>query len=134
MYEYINILKKLNRKALKNNDVPVSCIILCKNKIISRGYNMRELKNNPIYHAEVIAIQKAAKKLKRWNLSDCSLIVTLEPCKMCLEIMKMAKISKIYYILKNEKNVNNKLELSKIDTPEETYFSNEIKNFFIDKR
>ena len=134
MDRYIELLKKLDKKAIKNGDVPVSCIILHNNKIIATGYNMREKKKNPLFHAEIIAIQKAAKKLKTWNLSDCELIVTLKPCNMCIEIIKMAKINKTSYILENKKNVNFKLNLLKLDTDDNKYFSTEIKNFFVDKR
>jgi len=134
MNNYIKILKKLNLKALKHNDVPVSCIIIYNNKIISKAYNMRENKKNPLFHAEIIAIQKASKRLKTWNLSECKLIVTLKPCNMCLEVIKNAKISEVYYILDSEKNVNRKVKFLKINCKDENYFSNELKNFFIDKR
>lgn len=130
----ISILKKLNKKAIENGDVPVSCIIEKNNEIIATGYNMREKNNNPLLHAEIVAIQKAAKKLKTWNLSDCNLLVTLKPCDMCVEVIKMAKIKKIDYILENEKIINNKLILNKINIDDQKYFINEIKDFFADKR
>ena len=130
----INTLKKLNAKALNNGDVPVSCIILFNNKIISTGYNMRVKKNNPLLHAEVVAIQKAAKKLKTWNLSECDLICTMKPCSMCLEIIKSAKIKKVYYILDNKKDINNKIMLTSIYDTESDYFLKEIQVFFSDKR
>ena len=134
MKRYINLLKKLNKKALENGDVPVSCIIVINNLIISTAYNMREKNKNPLHHAEIIAIQKAAKKLKTWNLKDCEILVTLKPCNMCLEVIKSAKIKKVHYILDNEKIINNKIQLSKINTDEKNYFSNELKEFFADKR
>ena len=65
MIDYINELKKLNDKAIINNDVPVSCIIVYKNKIISKAYNKREYKNNPLLHAEIIAIQKAVADARK---------------------------------------------------------------------
>lgn len=131
---YIKLLKKLNKKAIMNGDVPVSCIIVINNIIITTAYNMREKHNNPLHHAEIIAIQKAAKKLKTWNLNDCEMFVTLKPCNMCLEVIKSAKIKKVYYILENDKYINSKLILSKISTEEEKYFNQELKDFFIDKR
>ena len=130
----ISILKKLNKKAIENGDVPVSCIIEKNNKIIATGYKIREKNNNPLLHAEIVAIQRAAKKLKTWNLSDCNLLVTLKPCDMCIEVIKMAKIKKIDYILENEKIINNKLILNKINIDDKKYFINEIKAFFADKR
>lgn len=134
MNDYIDQLKMLNNKALQNDDVPVSAIIFCNDKIISKGYNMREKYNNPLLHAEVVAVQKAARKLKTWNLSDCDIICTLKPCKMCTEILRSAKIKRIYYIVDNTKDINNVIELTKIKCNQEDYFVNELKNFFADKR
>lgn len=134
MNKYINLLKKLNEKAKMNGDVPVSCIIIKDNNIISKGYNRREINNNPIDHAEIIAIRLASKKTKTWNLSGCTLISTLKPCKMCIEVIKAAKIRKVFYILDNNKIINNKLELCKLSTNEYDYFEKELKNFFKDKR
>jgi len=134
MINYINELKKLNNKAIINNDVPVSCIIVYKNKIISKAYNKREYKNNPLLHAEIIAIQKAAKKLNTWNLSECKLFVTLKPCNMCMEVIKESRIDEIYYILNNDKNVNRKVKLIEINCKDKQYFVNQLKDFFSDKR
>lgn len=134
MIDYINELKKLNNKAIMNNDVPVSCIIIYKNKIISKAYNKREYKNNPLLHAEIIAIQKAAKKLNTWNLSECKLFVTLKPCNMCMEVIKESRIDEIYYILNNDKNVNRKVKLIEINCKNKQYFVNQLKDFFSDKR
>ncbi len=132
--DIISILKKLNSKAFNNGDVPVSCAILYNDKIISTGYNMRVKKCNPLLHAEVVAIQKAAKKLDTWNLSDCDLISTLKPCDMCLEIIKASKIKNVYYILDNQKEINNKIMLTSIYSDEKEYFLKEIQSFFSDKR
>ena len=134
MNSYINILKKMNKIAANNGDVPVSCIIIKDNVIISKAYNMREKYKNPILHAEFIAIKKAAKKLNRWNLSDCTLISTLKPCNMCTEIIKESKIKNIYYILDKNKVVNNKIIVKKIECKEKEYFEKEIRSFFVNKR
>lgn len=134
MIDYINELKKLNNKAINNNDVPVSCIIVYKNKIISKAYNKREYKSNPLLHAEIIAIQKAAKKLNTWNLSECKMFVTLKPCNMCMEVIKESRINEIYYILNNDKNVNRKVKLIEINCKDKQYFTNQLKDFFSDKR
>lgn len=134
MINYMNELKKLNNKAIVNNDVPVSCIIVYKNKIISKAYNKREYKNNPLLHAEIIAIQKAAKKLNTWNLSECKLFVTLKPCNMCMEVIKESRINEIYYVLNNDKNVNRKVKLIEINCKDKQYFVNQLKDFFSDKR
>lgn len=134
MNDYVKILKKLNKKAEKNGDVPVSCLILKDDTIISKGYNKREKDNNPLYHSEIIAIVKATKKLKTWNLSECKLIVTLKPCNMCMEVIKASKIRDVYYILDNEKVVNSKINLIKVECKDNEYFSKELKKFFHNKR
>ena len=130
----INTLKNLNKKAIKNGDVPVSCVVLKDDKIISRAYNQRVYKKNPLYHAEILAIMKASKKLGTWNLSDCELYCTLLPCKMCKEAINNAHIKKVYYILDNNKEINSKLEINKININNYKYFEKELKTFFVDKR
>ena len=134
MKEYIKILKKLNKKALKNGDVPVSALIIYDNKIISKAYNMREKKKNVLYHAEILAIINACKKMKSWNLNGCVLISTLKPCNMCFEVIKSAKINTVYYILDNKKTVNYQINCIKYDTEDYKCFHDEIIDFFRDKR
>ena len=129
----IETFKKMNKKAINNGDVPVSCIITKNNKIISKAYNKKNINNNPFDHAEIIAIQKAAKKLKTFNLIDCELFVTLFPCNMCQEVIKESKIKKVHYILDKNKNVNNQIDFIKMED-ENDYFNNELINFFKDKR
>lgn len=127
------ILKKLksnNIKAIKNNDVPVSCIIIKNDTIVSTSYNKKNKKNNPICHAEINAIIKAAKVTNSWNLNDCELYVTLEPCEMCKKVIEEARIKRVYYILDNTKKINNTTLYNKLNIPEEKYFEEEFKNFF----
>ena len=99
--DYFNILFELTKKAYKKNEVPIAAIIVSKNKIISTAFNKRHNKNDVLGHAEIIAIKKATKKLKTWHLVDCDLYVTVEPCKMCKNIIEEAKIKNVYYFLKN---------------------------------
>ncbi len=129
-----NILKKLNDKAKKNGDVPVSSLIVYNDKIISKSYNMREYKNNPLYHAEILAIIKASKKLNSWNLSECTIYSTMKPCSMCLEVIKMAKIKNINYFVDNNKMINYNIKMNKIDSDQNDYFIKELKDFFANKR
>lgn len=127
------ILKKLksnNIKAIKNNDVPVSCIIIKNDTIVSTSYNKKNKKNNPICHAEINAIIKAAKVTNSWNLNGCELYVTLEPCEMCKKVIEEARIKRVYYILDNTKKINNTTLYNKLNIPEEKYFKEEFKNFF----
>ena len=100
---YMNIAIKEAKKALKNGEVPVGAVIVKNNKIISKGYNKKESKNNAIKHAEIIAIEKACKKIKNWRLEDCVIYVTMEPCMMCCGAIEQSRIKKIVYGVKNEK-------------------------------
>ena len=131
--KYEKILTKLNKKALDNGDIPVSAIIVKDNKIISKAYNMKYKNNNPLDHAEVLAIKKACKKLKTTNLIDCELIVTLKPCGMCKEIIKESRIKKVHYFVDNFKVINDNTKYIKMKC-ENDYFSKELSEFFKDKR
>ena len=133
MERYIELLKKMNIRSIKNGDIPVSCIILKENKIIAKTYNKKYKNNNPFFHAEIMAIIKASKKLKTPNLSDCIMITTLEPCEMCKNVIKEAKIRKIYYFLENNKKINYKNEFIKLED-KNNYFKNELTEFFRIKR
>jgi len=88
---------KLAHKAIKKDEVPVGAIVVKDNKIIAKGYNLREKKQNALLHAEVIAIQKACKKLKSWRLENCDLYVTLEPCSMCAGAIINSRIKNVYF-------------------------------------
>lgn len=129
----IEKLKNMNKKAIKNGDIPVSAMIIKNNKIISKSYNKKYKNNNPIHHAEILAIIKACKILKTTNLIDCELITTLKPCTMCESVIAEVKIRKVYYILEKNKKVNKKIEYIKINK-ENDIFKKELKNFFESKR
>ena len=92
------------RKAYKRKEVPVGAVIVYKNKIISRGYNLRESKKNSLLHAEIIAISRACKKLKTWRLDECDLYVTLEPCPMCAGAIINSRIKNIFFGAKDPKS------------------------------
>lgn len=85
------------RRAFALNEVPVGAIIVKDNKIIGRGHNTRETKQNPLHHAEIIAINQAAKKLKSWRLLGCTLYVTLEPCTMCAGAIVLSRIPTVVF-------------------------------------
>ncbi len=91
------------KKAFKTGDVPVGAIIVKNNKVIAKAHNMKEKKKNAIKHAEIIAIEKACKKLKNWHLNECELYVTLEPCMMCCGAIIQSRIKKIYYSIESTK-------------------------------
>jgi tRNA(adenine34) deaminase len=90
--------------ASASGDVPVGAIILNKEgDVISTGANQRELSNSPVAHAEIIAIEKAAKAIGDWRLDGCSLIVTLEPCAMCAGAIAQARIPRLVFGAWDEK-------------------------------
>jgi len=125
-------LFKLNKKALKNDDVPISAIIVKNGIIVSRAYNMKNKKKNPFYHAEILAIMKACKRLKTYNLIDCVMYVTLKPCQMCEELINEARLKKVYYYTERTKKINNTIKYIKIN--DDNCFSKEITDFFKSKR
>lgn len=85
-------------KALQQNEVPIGCVIADPTgKIIGRGYNRRELDQNALAHAEILAITEACRNLGSWRLLDCSLFVTLEPCAMCAGAIINSRIKNVYY-------------------------------------
>jgi tRNA(adenine34) deaminase len=82
-------------KAAKQDEVPVGALVVVGNQLISTGFNKREKLHSPLAHAEMIAIQKASKKMKKWRLSDATLYVTLEPCLMCTGLLVQARIGRL---------------------------------------
>jgi tRNA(adenine34) deaminase len=87
----------LAREAARVDEVPVGAIVVHEGKVIGRGYNRRERDNNPISHAEIEAILDATKAIGSWRLTDCQLIVTLEPCPMCLAACQQARVAEVVY-------------------------------------
>jgi tRNA(adenine34) deaminase len=86
------------QKAGQAGEIPVGAIIVDpNNQLVATGVNRRERDRNPIAHAEIVAIQAAAQKLEDWQLSGCSLYVTLEPCPMCAAAILQARIKRLVY-------------------------------------
>lgn len=90
-----NALKEA-KKAYDKLEVPVGAIIVKDGKVIARAHNLKETKYDTTKHAEILAIQKASKKLKSWRLLDCEMYVTLEPCTMCAGAIINSRIKKVY--------------------------------------
>ena len=107
MEEALNMAKR----AYKKNEVPIGAVIVKDEKIISKAYNQREKKQNAIKHAEIIAIDKACKKLKSWRLDGCTLFVTLEPCPMCSGAICNARIDKVVYASSEKTSQDNLCEM-----------------------
>ncbi len=78
-------------------EVPIGCVIVKDGEIIARGHNLKEIEQNPILHAEMVAIQRASEKLGSWRLEGTTMYVTLEPCPMCAGGIIMARIERVVY-------------------------------------
>lgn len=94
---FINKALEQAKIAYKKNEVPIGAVIVKDGKIISVGYNKREKKQNAIMHAEIIAINKACKKMKSWRLENCDIYITLEPCLMCFGAILNARLKNCYF-------------------------------------
>ena len=95
--KYMKEAIKEAKKAELIDEVPIGCVVVCNDRIIARGHNVRETKKTPLGHAEIIAIDKASKKLGRWRLEDCDIYITLEPCIMCSGAIIQSRIKRIYF-------------------------------------
>ncbi len=87
----------LARAAAEAGEVPVGAVALYEGGVVGRGANRRESARDPTAHAELLAIQEAARSLGRWRLSGVTLVVTLEPCAMCAGAMVLARIDRLVY-------------------------------------
>jgi tRNA(adenine34) deaminase len=100
---YMSLALKEARKAKEVDEVPIGAVIIKDNKVIAKAHNLRETKQDPLGHAEILAIKKASKKLKSWRLEDCELYVTIEPCIMCSGAIIQSRIKKVVYGAKDNK-------------------------------
>jgi len=134
------------RKAKKRGEVPVGAVVVHEGEVIARGYNRKESASDPTAHAEVVAITRAAKKLKRWRLAGTTLYVTLEPCLMCMGAIVQARIPRLVfasldpkagacgslYDISNDRRLNHRVHVTRGVAEEE---SREIlKEFFLKLR
>ena len=94
---FMSIALKEANKASLIDEVPIGCVIVKDGKVVARGHNKREVKQDVTSHAEMETIRKANKKLKSWRLVDCDLYVTIEPCIMCMGAIYQSHIRKVYY-------------------------------------
>lgn len=95
--KYMEEALRLAKKAYDEDEIPVGAVIVYNDKIIGCGYNQKEKLNNPLKHAELIAIEEACNYIGDWRLNNCELYVTLEPCQMCMGAIIETRIKKIVY-------------------------------------
>ncbi len=93
-------------KSFAFDEVPVGAVIVRNEKILARAHNLKNKSNSSLAHAEILAINKASKKIQNWRLNDCDIYVTLEPCPMCASAIKQSRIKNIYYGVEST-NMNN---------------------------
>ena len=100
-YDFMDLAFVEAEKAFKVGEGPVGAVIVKNGKVIAAAYNQKEKKRCAIYHAEILAILKACKKLKSWRLDDCDMYVTLDPCPMCAGAIKQSRIKNVFSALPN---------------------------------
>lgn len=93
--KYMKEALKQAKKAYALDETPIGCVIVYEGKIISRGYNRRNVDKNTLAHAELAAMKKASRKLGDWRLEGCTMYVTLEPCPMCAGAIVQARITRV---------------------------------------
>src|SRR4051812_5944202 len=84
-------------KAQAADEVPIGCVIVHSDRVIAAAHNLRETSQDPTAHAEILALRAAAQVLGSWQLEDCTLYVTLEPCPMCAGAIVQARIPTLVY-------------------------------------
>lgn len=94
--KFMKLALKEAKKAYDKREVPVGAVIVKDDKVISKAYNLKEIKRDTTKHAEILAIQKASKRLNSWRLEDCEMYVTLEPCSMCAGALIQSRLKKVY--------------------------------------
>jgi len=85
------------KKAEEMNEVPIGALLVMKGEIVSRAHNLRELEQNAIAHAELLAIDQACRETGSWRLEDATLYVTLEPCPMCAGAIILSRVKRVVY-------------------------------------
>lgn len=103
--EYMTRALELARRAYDLGEIPVGAIVIAPDgSVIGEGWNLRERLQSPTAHAEILAIEQAAKALGSWRLSGCTLYVTLEPCPMCAGAIMNSRLKRVVYGAFDDKN------------------------------
>lgn len=94
--KFMHLALKEAQKAYEKEEVPIGAVIVKDGEIIAKAHNLREMKKQATAHAEILAIEKACKKMNAWRLEECDMYVTLEPCPMCAGAIMNARIKNVY--------------------------------------
>ncbi|MEK6725918.1 MAG: tRNA adenosine(34) deaminase TadA [Deltaproteobacteria bacterium] len=125
-HKFMTLALSEAERASEKGEVPIGAVIVVDRRVVARGHNLRELNNDPTAHAEMIAIGKAAKKLKLWRLANSTLYVTVEPCVMCIGAIILARIPRLVfgccdpkggavgslYDISNDKRLNHRVQVT----------------------
>ena len=95
--KYMGMALDEAKLAALEDEVPVGCVIVKDDIVIAKAHNLRETNNDPLGHAETLAIKIASEVLNDWQLVDCELYVTVEPCIMCAGAIIQSRIKKVIY-------------------------------------
>jgi tRNA(adenine34) deaminase len=95
--DYMKIALSLAQEARKNGEIPVGAIIVVNGEIVAKACNEKEMRGDATAHAEILALQRAAKQVGHWRLSDATMYVTLEPCSMCAGAMVQARLGNLVF-------------------------------------
>jgi len=85
------------RRALQEGEIPVGCVVTKGGEILALAHNMREQRNDPTAHAEMLALRATAQRLHDWRLNACTVYVTLEPCPMCAAAIALARVDRVVF-------------------------------------
>ena len=94
---FMRLALKEAESARKIGEVPIGAVIVHGGEVIATGHNLRETTQDPTAHAELLAMQRAAKAVGSWRLIDCTAYVTLEPCPMCAGTMVNSRLSRLVF-------------------------------------
>lgn len=143
---FMNIALMLAKKAFYEDEIPVGAVIVKDNKIIAKAYNKKDSTKLVSKHAELIAIEKANKKVKDWRLINCTMYVTMEPCPMCAGAIQQSRIERVVYGCSSNNSYNSNIILEILESKQNNHqvnitsgilndeCSNLIKIFFKNKR
>ncbi|MBQ9267051.1 MAG: nucleoside deaminase [Clostridia bacterium] len=102
--KFMKLALKEAKKAYEKQEVPIGAVIVKDDIVIAKAHNLREVKNQACAHAEILAIEKACKKLDNWRLEECDMYVTLEPCAMCAGAILNARMRNVYIAAKEPRS------------------------------
>lgn len=115
--EFMYLAIEQAKSAYKIKEVPIGAVVIKDGEVVGAGYNRRETGKNALYHAEIIAIDEACRKLGGWRLWQCELYVTMEPCPMCAGAILNSRLKRVVYGCEDKKAGSVKSVINLFDLP-----------------